>query len=103
VPGQAGDAQDPGSDRAAAIRGAQTWLLPAADGKGSPFASFERVRSDRLAMRPGIPTARLIDGSQQVGKTKDVRAAVQSELGFDPLINAAQISVSNIWFLTIVT
>jgi len=31
-----------------------------------------------------------------MGKTKDVRAAVEAELGFDPLVNAADIKVMNI-------
>ena len=31
-----------------------------------------------------------------VSKTKDVRAAVQAELGFDPLVDAADIAVRNI-------
>jgi len=31
-----------------------------------------------------------------VAKTKDVRAAVEAELGFDPLVNAADITVVNI-------
>jgi osmotically-inducible protein OsmY len=31
-----------------------------------------------------------------VGKTKDVRAAVEAELGFDPLVDSADISVMNI-------
>jgi osmotically-inducible protein OsmY len=31
-----------------------------------------------------------------VGKTKDVRAAVEKELGFDPMINSADIAVANI-------
>src|SRR5215471_20795780 len=33
---------------------------------------------------------------RQVAKTKDVRAAVEAELGFDPLVNAADITVVNI-------
>ena len=32
----------------------------------------------------------------RVSKTKDVRAAVQAELGFDPLVDAADIAVRNI-------
>ncbi len=31
-----------------------------------------------------------------MGKTKDVRAAVEAELGFDPLVNAADIKVMNV-------
>ncbi len=31
-----------------------------------------------------------------VSKTKDVRAAVDAELGFDPLVDAADITVRNI-------
>jgi osmotically-inducible protein OsmY len=31
-----------------------------------------------------------------MGKTKDVRAAVEAELGFDPLVNAADIKVMNL-------
>ena len=31
-----------------------------------------------------------------MGKTKDVRAAVEAELGFDPHIDAAKITVRNI-------
>jgi osmotically-inducible protein OsmY len=31
-----------------------------------------------------------------MGKTKDVRAAVEAELGFDPLVNSADIKVMNI-------
>jgi osmotically-inducible protein OsmY len=31
-----------------------------------------------------------------VGKTKDVRAAVEKELGFDPVVTSADIAVSNI-------
>jgi osmotically-inducible protein OsmY len=31
-----------------------------------------------------------------VGKTKDVRAAVEAELGFDPLVDSADITVMNI-------
>ena len=31
-----------------------------------------------------------------MGKTKDVRAAVEAELGFDPRIDAANITVRNI-------
>ena len=31
-----------------------------------------------------------------VRKTKDVRAAVEAELGFDPLVDAADIAVRNI-------
>jgi len=31
-----------------------------------------------------------------MGKTKDVRAAVEAELGFDPLVNAADIKVVNL-------
>ena len=31
-----------------------------------------------------------------VSKTKDVRAAVEAELGFDPLVDAADIAVRNI-------
>jgi len=30
-----------------------------------------------------------------MGKTKDVRAAVQAELGFDPLVDPADIKVMN--------
>ena len=33
---------------------------------------------------------------RQVGKTKDVRAAVEAELGFDPLVDSADITVVNI-------
>src|SRR5215471_10207366 len=33
---------------------------------------------------------------RQVGKTKDVRAAVEAELGFDPLVDSADITVMNI-------
>src|SRR5215468_10872960 len=43
---------------------------------GSAHASRERIR--------------------QVAKTKDVRAAVEAELGFDPLVNAADVTVVNI-------
>ena len=31
-----------------------------------------------------------------VGKTEDVRAAVDKELGFDPMVDAAHITVRNI-------
>ena len=31
-----------------------------------------------------------------VSKTKDIRAAVEAELGFDPLVDAADITVRNI-------
>jgi len=31
-----------------------------------------------------------------VGKTKDIRAAVEKELGFDPMVNSAHIAVRNI-------
>jgi osmotically-inducible protein OsmY len=31
-----------------------------------------------------------------VGKTKDVRAAVEAELGFDPLVNSRNVTVTNI-------
>ncbi len=31
-----------------------------------------------------------------VSKTKDVRAAVEAKLGFDPLVDAADITVRNI-------
>ena len=31
-----------------------------------------------------------------MGKTKDVRAAVEKELGFDPRVDSAHITVSNI-------
>lgn len=31
-----------------------------------------------------------------MGKTKDVRAAVEAELGFDPLVNSADIKVMNL-------
>ena len=31
-----------------------------------------------------------------MGKTKDVRAAVEKELGFDPMIDARDITVTNI-------
>jgi hypothetical protein len=31
-----------------------------------------------------------------VGKTKDVRAAVEAELGFDPLVDSADIKVMNV-------
>src|SRR5215831_3015941 len=43
---------------------------------GSVHASRERIR--------------------QVGKTKDVRAAVEAELGFDPLVDPADITVVNL-------
>src|SRR5262245_32319035 len=43
---------------------------------GSAHASRERIR--------------------QVAKTKDVRAAVEAELGFDPLVNPADITVVNV-------
>src|SRR6516165_262337 len=33
---------------------------------------------------------------RQVAKTKDVRAAVEAELGFDPLVDSADITVMNI-------
>jgi hypothetical protein len=36
------------------------------------------------------------EGVRQVAKTKDVRAAVEKELGFDPRVEAAHITVSNI-------
>ena len=35
-------------------------------------------------------------GKDPVSKTKDVRAAVEAELGFDPLVDAADITVRNI-------
>ena len=35
-------------------------------------------------------------GKDPVSKTKDVRAAVDAELGFDPLVDAADITVRNI-------
>src|SRR3974390_269064 len=42
----------------------------------------------------GDPRSR--KGVRQMGKTKDVRAAVEAELGFDPLVNAADIKVMNL-------
>ena len=51
--------------------GGVNWLA-----SGKAHASRERIR--------------------QVAKTKDVRAAVEAELGFDPLVNAADITVVNI-------
>src|SRR4249920_609260 len=35
-------------------------------------------------------------GSSQMGKTKDVRAAVEKELGFDPRVDSSDIKVMNI-------
>jgi osmotically-inducible protein OsmY len=37
-----------------------------------------------------------VKGFGQVAKTKDVRAAVEAELGFDPLVDSADITVINI-------
>jgi osmotically-inducible protein OsmY len=36
------------------------------------------------------------EGIRQVGKTTDVRAAVEKELGFDPMVDAGDIAVRNI-------
>ena len=35
-------------------------------------------------------------GKDSVSKTRDARAAVEAELGFDPLVDAADITVRNI-------
>src|SRR6266567_3348579 len=66
-------------------RGCQSWLKPeataahqAADARGTGLASHSSK------------------GVGQVGKTKDVRAAVEKELGFDPRVDSAHITVSNI-------
>jgi osmotically-inducible protein OsmY len=38
----------------------------------------------------------LTEGVRQMGTTKDVRAAVEAELGFDPLVDSADIKVMNV-------
>jgi osmotically-inducible protein OsmY len=35
-------------------------------------------------------------GKDPLSKTKDVRAAVDKELGFDPMVDAADITVRNV-------
>ena len=35
-------------------------------------------------------------GKDPVSKTKDVRAAVDKELSFDPMVDAAQVAVQNL-------
>ena len=39
---------------------------------------------------------RAMERVQAVGRTKDIREAVEAELGFDPLVNPADIAVRNI-------
>src|ERR1700743_1052459 len=41
-------------------------------------------------------TGRLPEGHQQMSQTKDIRDAVERELGFDPLVDDSDISVVNI-------
>ena len=63
------------------------------------------LRSLRPVGRDGTPAGKRAAGPAKgcrqmskdpVSKTKDVRAAVDAELGFDPLVDAADITVRNI-------
>src|SRR4029077_6241676 len=70
----------------------------------SPAAGYASVDSSPgppSLTRPRMPaSARLASGSpegiRQVAKTKDVRAAVDKELRFDPRGDSAHIAISNI-------